>query len=395
VSTASALGVARTITSTSLRRLLRDRTALFFLLILPVLIIVVVGSTVQGGDRFVVGVHGGGNGSEATGIVEALEDSPSLDVRHYDDLEAMRLAVRRSELSGGVVVPAGLDDDLRAGRAVAVGFLSQPASSTGLGAEQAVRVVVADRGAVLGAAGFAADEVGATGETEVELVTAAEAAAAATPPLAVTTTVGGESRFLPMGFTYSSATMLVLFVFITAVAGGGTIIQNRRFGVYERMLAGPVSTRSVVAGEAVSFLLVSVLQSVIIVGVGAVLFEVDWGDPLAAVALVATWSAVGASAGMLAGTLLRTVEQAGAIGPMVGIAFGMLGGCMWPLEIVPPVMRAIGHAVPHGWAVDSWIELLSRGGGLGDIAGRLAVLAAFALAFGALAALRLRRQLTA
>jgi ABC-2 type transport system permease protein len=79
----------------------------------------------------------------------------------------------------------------------------------------------------------------------------------------------------------------------------------------------------------------------------------------------------------------------------VGIAFGMLGGCMWPLEIVPPVMRAIGHVVPHGWAVDSWIELLSRGGGLGDIAGRLAVLAAFALAFGTLAAFRLRRQLTA
>jgi ABC-2 type transport system permease protein len=290
------------------------------------------------------------------------------------------------------VVPAGLDDDLAAGRTATIGFLSQPASGTGLGAEQAVRAIVAERGGVLGAAEFAAGE---TGTDAAELVAAAESAAAATPPLAVTTTVGGESRFLPMGFTYSSATMLVLFVFITAIAGGGTIIQNRRFGVYERMLAGPVTTRAVVAGEAVSFLVVSMLQSAIIVGVGALLFEVDWGDPLAAGALITTWAAVGASAGMLAGTLLRTVEQAGAIGPMVGIAFGMLGGCMWPLEIVPPVMRAIGHAVPHGWAVDSWIELLSRGGGIGDIAGRLAVLAAFALAFGTLAAARLRRQLTA
>jgi ABC-2 type transport system permease protein len=388
------VAVARTITGTALRRVARDRTALFFMVVLPVLIIVVVGSTVQGGERFVVGLHGTARGPEATAIVEGLEDSPALDLRRYDDLESMRLAVRRSELSGGVVLPATLGGDLGAGRPVTIGFLSQPASSTGLGAEQAVRAVVAERGAVLGAAGFAADEQGGTA-TVADLTSAAESAAATTPPLAVSTTVGGESRFLPMGFTYSSATMLVLFVFITAVAGSSTIIQNRRLGVYERMLAGPVTTRAVVAGEAVSFLLMSVLQSTIIVGVGAALFEVDWGDPVAAAALVTAWSAVGGSAGMLAGTLLRTVDQAGAIGPMVGIAFGMLGGCMWPLEIVPPVMQAIGHVVPHGWAVDSWIELLSRGGGIGDIAGRLAVLAAFALAFGGLATARLRRQLAA
>jgi hypothetical protein len=34
-----------------------------------------------------------------------------------------------------------------------------------------------------------------------------------------------------------------------------------------------------------------------------------------------------------------------AIGPVVGIAFGMLGGCMWPLEIVPNTVRiALGPA---------------------------------------------------
>ena len=58
-------------------------------------------------------------------------------------------------------------------------------------------------------------------------------------------------------------------------------------------------------------------------------------------------------------------------------------------------MRAVGHAVPHAWAVDGWIEVLSRGGGVLDIAPQLAVLAGFAAVLLALASWRLGRRLTA
>lgn len=381
--------IAPTVAATSLRRVVRDRTGLFFMVVLPVLVIVLVGSTMAAEDGIAIGVIDEGRGPLAAELVEDLRSAPALELRSFDDEEALRLAVRRSELAAGVVLPAGLGEEPPA---AAVELLLQPANATGLAAEQAVRAVVADRSAVVAAAAFAADEAGgATSDHLAEARTAAQAVA----PLTVETTVGGEARFLPLGFTYSSATMLVLFVFVNALAGGGMLIQNRQLGLHERVLAAPVTPRAVIAGEATAYVLLALLQSTLIIGIGALLFGVDWGDPLAAGALVAVWSAVAAAAGMLAGTLLRTVEQASSIGPMVGIALGMLGGCMWPLEIVPPVMQTIGHLVPHGWAVDSWIELLSRDGGLADIAPALLVLAGFALTFGALAAHRLRRQLTA
>ncbi|MGH4030404.1 hypothetical protein ACQB60_15850 [Actinomycetota bacterium Odt1-20B] len=50
---------------------------------------------------------------------------------------------------------------------------------------------------------------------------------------------------------------------------------------------------------------------------------------------------------MLSGALFRTPEQLHAIGPAVGIGLGMLGGCAWPLIIVPRWLRAVGHAVPY------------------------------------------------
>jgi ABC-2 type transport system permease protein len=73
----------------------------------------------------------------------------------------------------------------------------------------------------------------------------------------------------------------------------------------------------------------------------------------------------------------------------------MLGGCMWPLAIVTPVMRSIGHAAPQAWAVDAWTTLLSRDGGLGDIAVQLGILLGFAAVLLGLAVWRMRRRLTA
>ncbi len=96
---------------------------------------------------------------------------------------------------------------------------------------------------------------------------------------------------------------------------------------------------------------------------------------------------------MLAGTLFRTPEQATATGTAVGIVFGMLGGCMWPLAILSSSFREVGHVVPQAWAVDAWTDLLSRGGTLHSIAPQLAVLAGFAVLFLTLATFRLRRVL--
>jgi ABC-2 type transport system permease protein len=215
-----------------------------------------------------------------------------------------------------------------------------------------------------------------------------------TPVVPVRTqVVNSKSNFLPLGHNYSAPTMLVLFVFIYALAGGAAIIQTRRFGIFARALAVPVRARDLVLGETLCYLTLALGQALLIVVVGAVMFGVSWGNPLAAAALIGMWALVGTGAGMVSGTLFRTPEQATAIGPAVGIAFGMLGGCRWPLEIVPQPVRLLGHATPHARAVDAWVTALSRGGGLVDIAGYLAILAGYAVALFAFASFRLRRSL--
>jgi ABC-2 type transport system permease protein len=273
----------------------------------------------------------------------------------------------------------------------AVPVIGEQANTETQAAYSAVASIVAAHGARIQAARFATDNVGGTFD---ENLARSEAVRAQVPSVSVREVrTDTERRFLPEGFSYSTPTMLVLFVFINALALGAMVIANRQLGLYDRFLAGPVRPAAIVAGEVAGAFSVALVQSLLIVAVGAVGFGVRWGDPFAAVVLVLMWAIVGTGAGMLSGSLFRTPEQASSIGPPVGIALGMLGGCMWPLAIVGPTMRAIGHAVPHAWAVDAWTTVLARDGGVADIAGQLAVLAGFAAAFLTIASVRLRRAI--
>ncbi|MFG3496739.1 ABC transporter permease [Streptomyces sp. NPDC047886] len=386
---------ALAVTRATVLRTLRDRTALFFMLLLPVAVIVVIGAVVGGFGGFRIGVVHADEPSRApvaAALAGELERADGLKTRTYADEAAARTALRRGETDAVVLVPAGLDAAAREGRPVTVPVLVPESAAMGGAAVSSVSAAVARHAAEVQAARFAADEAGGTFDQRLDQ---ARAAGRHVTPIEVgTEAVSGRSQYLPLGYGYSTPTMLVLFVFINALAGGAAIVETRRSGVYGRALASPAGAGTLVLGETAAYLILALIQSALIVGIGALAFGVSWGDPLAAALLVGVWALVGTGAGMLSGAVFRTPEQAGAIGPAVGIGLGMLGGCMWPLAIVPDWLRTVGHTVPHAWAVDSWTVLLSQDGGVLDIARNLAVLAAFAAGLLALAAIGLRRRLT-
>ena len=374
-----------------LRRVTRDRTFLFFLVVLPVLVILLVGLTTAGSTNIRIAVVSGSSTPLATRLVRDLEASPALTTQRAATRGQGVDALRRGEVEAVVVVPPTLDADLRRGGSTQIPVLVSGDLQSSQAAVTAVSSVVARNAATVQAATFATTHSRRSFEQNL---TTTRALQSQTPAAAVRTeVVNRKSSSLPLGYSYSAPTMLILFVFVNALAGGAAMIQTRRYGIFSRALAAPIRPRDLILGETLCYLALALLQALLIVVVGAVLFGVSWGNPLAAAALIAMWALVGTGAGMVSGTLFRTPEQATAIGPTIGIAFGMLGGCMWPLEIVPPSVRLLGHATPHAWAVDAWVTLLSRGGGLADIAGYLAILAGYAVALFALASLRLRRSL--
>ena len=382
---------AVSIARTSTIRLLRDRRALFFLVVLPIMVILIVGATVRGFSVVKVGVVDEGAGRAGQALTEAIERSPDLAVTRYRSVGDMKAAIARGEVVTGVVLPAGMTAAEEAGKAVQVPVFAEHTNSSMQAAAAAVEGVLTKEGQLVQAASFSRHY---TGEDFWAALGRVATLAPTVPKVEVKTIEAqGAASTLPEGFSYSAPTELVLFVFISSVMFSATFIETRRLGIYERAMAAPVKARAIIAGETLRQCLVGVGQSVLIVAVGAIGFGVSWGDPRAAIVLITLWVLVGVGAGMLLGTLFRTPEQASALGPVMGIALGMLGGCMWPLSIVTATMRTIGHLTPHAWAIDAWTNLLSRGGDFSAIAGDLGVLALFAAGFLLLATVRLRNAL--
>lgn len=382
-----------------LRRLSRDRIALFFVVLLPLVIILLIGVAIFGasgaaGDQGQVGVLDQGAGPLGAQLIDRLKEEDLFLLHSYEDLKTVQKDVRRETIDAAMVLPRGYTEDLNAGQAVEIQFLAPTVDPAPVIRSLVARAVGAQGGRVR-AAVFATDR--GSGSFEENLERAAAAAEAPQAEVTISSETLGRAdpgRDVFQGFRYPAASNLVLFVFITSLAGASSFVESRQLGIPRRMLSTPTSSRTILAGTALGRFIIAAFQGLFIFAIGALFFGVKWGDPLGTGVLITLFALVGTGVGMLAGVTFRTSEQAVSVGPPLGIALGMLGGCMWPLEIVPPAMRTVGHATPHAWAMDAFIDLIARGETIAGIVPQLLVLAGFIAVLLPLATWRLRRALT-
>ncbi|HZQ84865.1 MAG TPA: ABC transporter permease [Acidimicrobiales bacterium] len=365
------------------QRVKGDRRVQFLLLGLPVLIMVLVGTIFgTGGKRVPVGVISTGSGALGTDLVARLREQPDISVRRYHHQSHLRSDIRRTRLLAGVIIPAGYDAALRAGRPVQVHVVMQPGRTDTANARVDISEAVATQAAIVTAARVARDQTG------VSLATGLKRAA---DLVARFDKRAGRVKEHRSAFSYTAPSNLVLFLFITSISFGSGFVATRRYGVLRRMLATPTRPVTIMLGFAGSAFGVAVAQIVGLLAVGYLLFGVRWGDPLALGLLVLLLAVAGAAANLVTGTIANTPEQAISVGVPVGIALGMLGGTMWPLEGVGPAMRAVGHIFPHAWAMDAFVALIFHHGRLGTIGPDLLAIGLWAVGLAVLATIRLRR----
>lgn len=364
----------------NLRRTLRERTSVFFVFLFPMMMILVLGVAFGGSYTPRVGVLTAPT-PLAGRLSDTLRAAPGLDVQLYGDQQRLIQAVEHGELEAGVILPDQATQPVR--------LILRP----GLHGQQVSSMVTAvvDREALaLRAAKFVQAE---TGATEAEAAAAVAAAASALTPVAVTMTSTAAARQSAGRFDAMAGGQLLLFVFLQAMTSSVALVESRRLGVSRRMLASPTSAATIIRGEALARFSVCALQTVAIMAGSALLFQVRWGDPVAAATLVAVFALVASATGLLVGALARTGEFAVGIGLLLGLGMAALGGSMTPLEFFTPAMRQIAHLTPHAWAADAFAILVLDGGGIADIAVPVAVLSVAAAALFATATWLLRRRL--
>jgi ABC-2 type transport system permease protein len=378
---------AAVIAVTNLRRMLRDRTNLFFVFVLPIVLVFVLGAI--GGQDPRIGLVVEDQGPLAGELARELVALPDLEVRPVDDFGSAAELLRGDGLDGVVVVPAGYDRDLRAGEPVTVRFAASP--EDGLALRGLVESAVASQSNRVRAALVAM----ALRPVDFDRAHAAAGAGQAVPPVSVSVvTPGGEPFARGVSRVDQVASQqLVLFVFITGLTAATALIQTRQLGVSRRMLATPTGLGRILLGEAAGRWLVTLLQGLFIAAATSALFGVGWGSVPGSLAVIVAFSLVAAGAAMVVGAAFRNESQAAAAAVAVSLGLGALGGSMVPLEVFPDAVRTVAFATPHAWANDAFDRLVREGRPVGDVAANVAILVGYAAALFAVATVVLRRSL--
>ncbi|MDJ0497234.1 MAG: ABC transporter permease [Acidimicrobiia bacterium] len=380
------------ITTTNIKRLMRDPSTIFFVFVFPMLLILVLGASFGGGFTPKVGLLLEGQGEFARAFSDELTSDDDFTTVDYDDRDLLLEDVERGVVQMAVVIPADYDTKIMSGQVAEIEFVGRADQSV-VQYRSTIEAVVAGESAIVRAARLLETE-GLNSFEEGTTLARAMATGSTGPEVEVQTM--GESLFgEDLGqFDLGAPQQLILFVFLTSLAGSAALIQTRRLGVSRRMVSTPTSIGEILVGETGGRFAVAMIQGLFIMIGAAVAFEVRWGNLGGASALLILVALVGAGGGMLMGSLFDNDEQAGSMGVFMGLGLAALGGCMVPLEIFPDTMQTIAHITPHAWALDGFAELIRRGGTIADIALELAVLAGFAAVLLALGTWRLRAKLT-
>jgi len=384
---------ALTIAATDLRRLLRWRANIFFLFVLPMLIILLLGAAFGGSDKARIGVLRGQSGPLARQLVAELDARPATDLHRYASADGLQRAVARGNLDAGLVFPADYDSRLRSGGRVTVSYFARP-NSVAQQLRATVQSVAADQSKLLAVARLLERE---QRSSFAQALARARAAAATTPAVEVRLTApdGGGYTTTTGRFETGASTQLLLFIFLNSLSGAAWIIETRRLGIARRILSTPTSTRTLIAGQVLGRLALALRQALIIIVGSLLFFGVDWGNPLGTAAVVLAFCLVGTGVAVLLGSLFANEQQAGPVALLLGLGLAALGGSMAPLEVFPKTARTIAHVTPHAWANDAFSKLLRHGSNLAGVLPDVGVLLAFAAVALAIATWQLRRTLTA
>ncbi|MCD6640979.1 MAG: ABC transporter permease, partial [Nocardioides sp.] len=167
-----------------------------------------------------------------------------------------------------------------------------------------------------------------------------------------------------------------LFMLFTVSFGVTSLLLERDTGTLARLRSMPIPGWVIVASKALVSVVLGVVATGILLTLGSVLFDADFGSVPAVALLVLCAVTAGTSVMFLIVRVARTAEQAGVATSIVALVLGIAGGAFFPissagsasvlldLNPVAAMLRGLGTT--------------SGGGGLADIGVPVAIMLGFA-----------------
>ena len=344
------------LTLANIRSFVRDRAALFWTLAFPLIFIIMFGAIFTGGgepDRKFGWVDHDGS-SQSAELRSAFDKVDNLDLVDLPEADALD-QMRKGDLRAVLVVPDGY------GEAVAA-LAVQPGSPTSL-------AVYTDPTQ----AGPSADtfQIVASVLDSVSLAISGRGPAVVPEPRAIQTQ--------DLGFvSYLVPSILGMALMQLGVFSAIPLVVDREKLILKRLSATPLRRWQLVGSNVIMRLLIAIVQTLIIVGVGAGLFGVKIaGNLLVVGALVVLGSLAFIALGYVIASFAKTEESANGMTSVVQFPLMFLSGTFFPIDAMPDFLRAIARLLPLTYLSDALRQTMVGGAAFSPLWVCFAVLAVF------------------
>ncbi len=183
------------------------------------------------------------------------------------------------------------------------------------------------------------------------------------------------------GFGQSIPGIGSMFVLFAVLGGMALMIEGKRQWTMQRLASMPVTRSQLLGGKILGRFTLGMLQYLIIFAIGVVVGQSFGRDPLALVLIMFAFALCATALSFALGSFVKDETQAAGLTNLLGISLAALGGAWWSLEIVPELMRTVGHISPVAWAMDGYTSLIFENGDLGTVYPSILILLGAAVVF--------------
>jgi ABC-2 type transport system permease protein len=181
----------------------------------------------------------------------------------------------------------------------------------------------------------------------------------------------------------------VVMFLITSVA----TLRERQSGTLERLLTLPVGKGDLVAGYAIAFGLLAVVQAGVATAFSVGVLGLDVAGSVWLLMLVAVVDALlGTALGLLVSAFARTEFQAVQFMPAFVLPQFLLCGLLVPRDELPDALHALSTVLPLSYAVDAMRTITTDASGGTEVARDVVIVLLFATGAIVLGAATLRRR---
>ena len=323
------------LTVANVKSFTRDRSALFWTLAFPLIFVVLFGSIFSGGnnDRSIgfADLDGTAPSSQLKSAFAGI-DGVTLVEASEEDLVAR---MRKGEVSAVIVVPKGYAETVAARATPAdVTVYTDPSQSS---ADGATRQLV---GFVLAAVNQAA-----TGQ----------------PPAVTPAFQSVQTNNLSF-ISYLVPSILGMSLMQLGVFASIPLVADRQKLILKRLQATPLRRWQLVGSNVLMRLLIAIVQTVIIVGVGTALYDVEISGswPLIG-ALILLGSLAFIALGYVIASFAATEDAANGMTSAVQFPLMFLSGTFFPIDAMPDALKTIARALPLTYLGDGLRQVMVDG----------------------------------